>query len=236
MTRLKFICIVALAGISLAGNTVHAAFTFLEPTPYRSAADSPFDMSGLGTTFFLEDFEDFELNTPGADAYIGVGNFNSVDGDDGILDGSATGLSGNTQVVVETGFSSTAIFAIDFEISELGFYPTSIGFVITDQQNVNPSSSLLVILNALGERIASFDTSRILSQPNDASDDWFIGVTNPDGIHGFQFERTATTIVNRSNYISFDHLQYGIVVPEPHGLVVVSLALACYPGRGFYVA
>lgn len=49
-------------GLLLAGSSVsHAAFTFL---PYLSAADSPFILSGLGTTFFLEDFED-ELQQPG---------------------------------------------------------------------------------------------------------------------------------------------------------------------------
>src|SRR5690242_6738717 len=42
-----------------------ALATFLGPTPYLSRADSPFDLSGLGTTFFLEDFEDHALNTPG---------------------------------------------------------------------------------------------------------------------------------------------------------------------------
>ena len=31
--------------------------TFLGPSPYLSRADSPFDLSVLGTEFFLEDFE-----------------------------------------------------------------------------------------------------------------------------------------------------------------------------------
>src|SRR5687768_15287026 len=46
-------------------SDVTAETVFLGPITYRSAADSPFDLSGLGETFFLEDFEDGEMNTPG---------------------------------------------------------------------------------------------------------------------------------------------------------------------------
>ena len=45
--------------------STEAEVIVIGPRPYLSAADSPFDMSGLGTTFFLEDFEDGELNTLG---------------------------------------------------------------------------------------------------------------------------------------------------------------------------
>ncbi len=42
-----------------------AGFTFLGPTPYLSAADSPFAEYLDGPDFYLEDFEDGELNTLG---------------------------------------------------------------------------------------------------------------------------------------------------------------------------
>ena len=49
----------------LAGAPAGAAI--LGPTPYLSAADSPF--AGLGlSNFSLEDFEDIALNTPGLSA------------------------------------------------------------------------------------------------------------------------------------------------------------------------
>ena len=73
----------------------------LGPLPYLSHADSPFDLSGLGTSFFLEDFEDHLFNVPGVSAdnggvvsvVFGPGIHDSVDADDGIVDGS--GLQGD---------------------------------------------------------------------------------------------------------------------------------------------
>ena len=58
-------CITCLGSVVAATQKLPAATMFLGPTPYLSQADSPFDLSELGTTFFLEDFEDGELNTPG---------------------------------------------------------------------------------------------------------------------------------------------------------------------------
>ena len=59
--------------------------------PYLSRADSPLDLSGLGTTSYLEDFEDHALNVPGVTANhggpasitFGPGLHDSVDADDG---------------------------------------------------------------------------------------------------------------------------------------------------------
>jgi len=55
----------SLAALVFLAPSATAEPIFFGPTPYLSAADSPFDLSGLGTTMFLEDFEDGELNTPG---------------------------------------------------------------------------------------------------------------------------------------------------------------------------
>ena len=73
MSRLVRSVVIDTAGGLLAAVVFLGTFSpasaetiFFGPTPYLSAADSPFDLSGLGTTFFLEDFEDGELNTPGA--------------------------------------------------------------------------------------------------------------------------------------------------------------------------
>src|SRR5512138_1593890 len=80
--------------------TASAATTTYGPTPYLSSADSPF--AGVSFTYFhLEDFEDHLLNTPGvtgsdggvASVVFGPSIHDSVDGDDGSIDGS--GLNGD---------------------------------------------------------------------------------------------------------------------------------------------
>jgi hypothetical protein len=76
--------------IAVCPLVARAEVTFLGPTPYLSVADNPFDMSGLGTTFFLEDFEDgsFDL-PPGAttsdpEVVPPSPTTDSVDADDGV--------------------------------------------------------------------------------------------------------------------------------------------------------
>lgn len=79
-----------------------AAFTFLTPTPYLSAADSPFPVL-TNPTFNLEDFENDPGCVPGPGVFCGGGKFDapgvnlihgstgqgaSVDADDGVIDGS----------------------------------------------------------------------------------------------------------------------------------------------------
>src|SRR4051794_20776107 len=70
-----------------------AAFTFIGPFHYQSIADSPFDHSGLGTTFFVEIFEDVSY-PPGIPDYNASpwGNLgSSVDADDGVINGVDSG-------------------------------------------------------------------------------------------------------------------------------------------------
>lgn len=103
----------------------------LGPCPYLSQTNSPFDLSGLGSTFFLEDFEDRALNVPGVAASSGGASSNtccpglhdSVDADDGAIDGS--GLAG------ESWFSSTPI-RFTFDAAALGGLPSRAGTVYTD--------------------------------------------------------------------------------------------------------
>ncbi len=61
-------CIALLAG----GSSALAAPVFYGPTHYASSADSPFDLSQLGVNFWLENFEDNLLNTPGVTSFNGA--------------------------------------------------------------------------------------------------------------------------------------------------------------------
>ncbi len=72
--------------VSLHCSRLTAGVTFLGPTPDLSAADSPFDLS---SNFYLEDFEDGALNTPGVSGNVkvqsGFVDIDSVDADDGVI-------------------------------------------------------------------------------------------------------------------------------------------------------
>src|SRR5437764_4303466 len=85
------------------GSSVGLLFTssalfaqpFIGPTPYLSKNDSPFLTSINAGTTFLETFESGALATPGvtvsAGSVIGPGGLtDSVDADDGAIDGSGT--------------------------------------------------------------------------------------------------------------------------------------------------
>jgi hypothetical protein len=131
----------------LVASQCDAAWTFVGPTPYLSKADSPFPVDGSNPNFYLEDFEPDpncvpdELNpcignfdTPGARmVHGGLGLFNSVDADDGVIDGSgADGFSAQASTVFITGSSSLVSFRVDFAVDQLTYLPTAVGFVLTD--------------------------------------------------------------------------------------------------------
>lgn len=61
MSRLLTIAFIALIVMP---TSARSEVTFLEPTPYLSVADSPFDLSGVGSTAYFEDFEDGVFDLP----------------------------------------------------------------------------------------------------------------------------------------------------------------------------
>lgn len=96
-----------------------------------SSADSPF--TGLPFSYFyLENFEDGFLNTPGVSAnsgaIVGIPNnaTDSVDGDDGVIDGV-----GNLGHSLYSGNGLTH-FTFLFACATLGGLPTHAGIVWTD--------------------------------------------------------------------------------------------------------
>ncbi len=99
---------------------------FLGPLPYLSVADSPFDLGG--PAFAFEDFEDGVFNVPGVVASAGAplgpsGNTDSVDADDGVIDGFGQG--GNSFLSLD----GPAGITFTFDTDVLGALPTSAGIV-----------------------------------------------------------------------------------------------------------
>jgi len=215
-----------------------AEFVFLGPSPYLSAADSPFPLSN--PNFFLEDFEDDPGCVPGPGSFCGGGKIDapgvrviygstghgvSVDADDGLIDGSgADGASATASPVYFTPSATFVAFQIEFDSTQLGFFPTAVGFVLTDGAGY---LSGLSVYDALGN-LATFNTWDVELNPQTTSDDRFIGVLNPHGISTLIFGQTILD-AEPSNTPRLDHLQYGLLVPEPTGAALTYLAFGTIP-------
>jgi len=167
---------------------------YLGPLPYLSAADSPFDLSAPG--FCLEDFEDGVLDTIGA---MGSGSIvapggitDSVDGDDGAIDGS--GLAGHS-------YFGGGVVTITFDPLAPGGLPTMAGMVWTDG-GVGATISFEAF-DALGASLG-------VHGPFDHADDNFSGGTAEDRFYGVIHAGgiSAMTVSNTSGGTEIDHLQY----------------------------
>jgi hypothetical protein len=206
-----------LIAVTLAASTARAG-NVIGPSPYTSFNDSPFKGVNFSTGYFhLEDFEDALLNTPGVSSLpigspTGPGGLtDSVDSDDGTIDGNGTNghsYFGNGP----TGFS------FEFDKATLGSLPTHAGIVWTDGEGT-------ISFEAFDQNGASLGAIGQFSDPGvvpDASfvggtaEDRFFGATNADGI-------SSIFISNSSGGIEVDHLQYGsadvtVNPPPPTGV------------------
>jgi hypothetical protein len=218
--------------VLLAPSATLAEPIFFGPTPYLSSADSPFDLSGLGATMFLEDFEDGELNTPGVSFLMGTIQVNSpgpftdsVDADDGVIDGSGTAgrsarsATGRCVDTIPPHCWSTVSF--DFDANILSGFPTAIGIVWTDGFSMDD-----VAIDVFGSNSESLGALvgrgfADLSNSGETSEDRFFGVVYPDGISSIAFGAHGEI----GAFIEFDHLQYGFYVPEPNSFYLTLLAI-----------
>ena len=202
------------------GTTAVAAPVLFGPSSYLSAADIPAGFYQSGAPTFLDDFED----GPGiggslsasAGSVIGPGAFtgarDSVDSDDGAIDGS--GVTGSSWF---SGSGSTGV-QYTYTSSDL---PTAFGLVWTD--------------GAGSITFSAFDASDtlLLSQTfSGIPDGSHAGTTAEDRFFGLTFEGGIKSIFisNSSGGIEIDHVQYGTMyapVPEPSAwaLMIAGLAL-----------
>lgn len=187
-------------------------------------AISPF--SGLSFGYFhLQDFESATGSiangstiAPGATLGLGSGSIplgirDSVDGDDGVIDGS--GLTGKA-LFTDTGATG---FRFDFSSTVLGALPTHAGIVWTDgprSGNVvfeafGPGNVLLGSISLGGFQDSVFNGT--------TAEDRFFGVIDTGGIASIAIRGTG------GQGLEVDHLQYGqaedpSVVPEPAAFAV----------------
>jgi len=192
---------VALFLVSAAGS----AQTFLGPMPYLSKNDSPFLASINAGTTFLETFESGTLAAPGVTASAGgvigpSGITDSVDADDGTIDGSGTGGNSFFATPGAVGITFT------FNATVLGHLPTQVGIVWTD----GAGPTLFEAFGPGGASLGQIGPVAIAdgAVTGETAEDRFFGVTNPAGI-------SAIRISNASGGIEVDHLQYGVFGAAP---------------------
>ncbi|MEG5081578.1 hypothetical protein QUB53_13065 [Microcoleus sp. AT8-B4] len=207
---------------------------FFDPLPYwafnnpsAGSAISPFSPVRF-TYFHLEDFEDGALNTPGvtvsefATTDIATTFSDSVDGDDGVIDGQARGNSSSL-------FSNlrTSSFTFNFSANALGGQlPTHAGIVWTDigrNGGGTPLSGDLLnntLFEAFGPSGESLGVIGPFSLGDESisrttSEDRFFGVVNQNGISSIRL-----SMPGKNNW-EVDHLQYGFtpgtISPSPLG-------------------
>lgn len=198
---------------------------FITPQKYLAFSDlaagediSPF--SGLNFSYFhLEDFEDGSLNTPGvtlteAGDELETAFSDSVDGDDGAVDGVATG----TQSLWSS--FTTSSFTFNFSRTSLESLPTHAGIVWTDVGRNNGGTPFAadlvdnVTFEAFGPDGGSLGVigpfslgDGSISQTTD--EDRFLGVVNLGGITAIRIS------MDGKNNWEVDHLQYGFSNPDP---------------------
>jgi hypothetical protein len=176
--------------------------TFLGPTPYLSSADSPFVAQINAGQMYLDDFECGFLNVPGVTPSDGSvippgfeGFIDSVDADDGSIDGS--GLAGHS---LFTGNGATGI-TFTFNETTLGAFPTQVGIVWTD----GGGDATFEAFDAMGASLGTIGPVAIGDGSNSGTtaEDRFFGVTFAGGI-------SAIKISNTAGGLEVDHLQYGL--------------------------
>ena len=166
----------------------------VEPFNYLELADSPWlDQPGFAVTDCEEGFFDLLGVTPSTGGVAGPSNItDSVDGDDGAIDGcGADGysfFSGNGNIGIT--------FTLDPDL--IGYAPTRVGLVWTDGFNLITFEAFDLDGNSLGITNATFGDADFACG---TSEDHFFGYEHEDGIG-------AIKISNFVGGIEVDHIQY----------------------------
>lgn len=195
MLASRFHLAAAMATVPLLA-TAASAQTYLGPTPYLSRADTPLGL----TKPTLDDLEDGALDIVGVSAdhgavYGPTAICDSVDGDDGVIDGSGT--AGHSFFY---GSGSTGI-TFTFDDAAIGGFPTSAGVTWTDA-GANASVSFEAF-DANGASFGVYGPFKIADSSNygTTGEDRFFGIANRGGI-------SAIHVENSSGGIEVDHVQY----------------------------
>lgn len=194
----------------------------LGPSPYASFADSPFT-SVTFSSFQLENFEDGALNTlgvtlvsPGTSVTAAGAQTDSVDGDDGVIDGFGT--AGRSLLS-----TSANVLRFEFDAIALGGLPTHVGIVWTDvgttATGLGTGQVNFRVFDAGG---LAGNLGATLGDGNTAgatAEDRFFGIVLRGGVTAIEIEMPESTDWE------VDHLQYGVEVPAPASAALLAGAM-----------
>lgn len=224
-------CFTRMAGMAalLVGLSTGVHAQMLGPSAYLSAADSPF---ASDPNLVIETFEDGLLNVPGVTASAGwfvpaPGVFSdSVDGDDGVVDGVTTSGHAFYSANAQTSVTFT------FDALLLGALPTRAGLVWTDVGNVFSGAAgfgdvTFTARDGNGDIIG--ETGPVTLGDGSAfgasAEDRFFGVEHVGGIG------SITMAMSNSVDWEVDHLQYVVSVPEPGSIAMLAVGGLLLAGR-----
>lgn len=191
----------------LALGSAPAAAALLGPTPYLSQADSPFNPASFAN-FYLEDFEDAALNTPGLSVNPANACITGVGGGCPFIGSIDSVGNGGNPALGHSLFGSN--FEILFNAAALGGkLPTAAGVVWTDGGNPIRFEAFDQNNVSLGVLMGDHADG---SFSGTTAEDRFYGATNAGGI--------SRLLISNPGATEIDHIQYGIaaavgVVPEP---------------------
>lgn len=232
MERLSKSFLLGVAAFCLSSITGSAIAAYVGGTTYQSFANSPFSGLTFSGYFYLEDFEDHALNTPGVTATGGAPTslsgfsgpiIDSVDADDGSVNGLCN--KGAAAFVACDSFFGSGAAGITFTFDQgiLGTLPTHVGIVWTDGVNPVQLEAFDATATSLGI-FGPFNVAGPAFADQDVLEDTFVGVINASGISKIRITSGA------GGGIEVDHLQYGAdatsQVPEPAILALLGLAIA----------
>ncbi|MEN8008186.1 MAG: FlgD immunoglobulin-like domain containing protein [Candidatus Krumholzibacteriota bacterium] len=192
------VAILAIICFALPGFPAWASPLFVGPYPYLEAADIPAGFYDGGLPDALEDFEDGTLDwgitCPDGSPIFPGSSTDSVDEDDGVIDG--LGQDGRSW------FYAIGFYGVTFTFSEP--LPTAAGMVWTDGAG-------LVTFEAFGPGMVSLGTLGPVDIADNeysgaTAEDRFFGVKDPGGI-------LAIKLNNLSGGIEVDHVQFGSADP-----------------------
>lgn len=227
MKTLKLSLVVGAAALALTSvASAGPIFLYDSGNNYTSASSSPFAAVSGSSGFWLENFEDGLVNSQGLSTVRGGvrgpdnnGFTDSVDGDDGTIDGN--GSAGHSYLT----YRASGGLTFKFDAAALGGAPTYAGLVWTDG---NPNA--IVTFEAFDTNGQSLGV--MTKQLGDA--DTGKGETAEDRFLGVEFDGGISMIRISSSFggIEIDHVQYGYaVVPLPAPL---ALGVAGLGGVAFF--
>jgi hypothetical protein len=176
----------------------------IEPIAYLQRSDSPFDGVVFPSYFHFEDWEDGATNTPGVtpssttlSASFGSSLIDSVDGDDGTVDGKCQKLAGTCNALFAGG---TVNFT--FDAVALGALPTHVGIAWTD--GATNCDAVFEAYDATDTLIGSKTATAVGDSSNTGTvaEDRFFGVVHAAGVKKIVVKSSA-------GGVEVDHLQYG---------------------------